>query len=292
MKILITGAAGILGRHLVEQFVEHDLALPTRKECDLGDHGQTQRMVRSVRPQVVIHAAADTNVEACEREPQRAYRTNAIGTQNLVDALADQDALLVYISSTGIYGAAQSEPYNEFDDVRPTTHYHRAKWHGELAVQQGVRRHLIVRTGWLFGAGLDHPRNFVANRLREAAGKEILFGDSTQVGNPTYAGNVAAQAKTLVEGEYGGTFNCVDYPAATRLDYVREILKSYGSAGRVEAAQPGTFQRVAPVSPNESAVNYKLQLLGIDRMEPWHQSLARYVGTLPARLDGVTASHA
>lgn len=282
MKILVTGADGMLGSCLMRRLSGHELVPLLESECDIADPAAVAEAVGRVRPEAVVHTAAMTNVETCETDPLRTFAVNAGGTENLVRAAGPQ-ALFVYISSTGIYGRGKDTPWAEDDDVRPTTVHHRSKQEAEQAVIAGSPRHLVLRVGWLFGAASDHPRNFVVQRCLEAEGKEAIYADDSQRGNPTWTENIAAQLQLLIDRRVTGVFNCTDQPPATRMAWVAAILELAGLPCRVEPAPPGHFKRVAPVSPNEAALNRGLSSLGLERMGRWRDSLAGYMETLGLR---------
>jgi dTDP-4-dehydrorhamnose reductase len=236
-------------------------------------------LVREHSPEIVINCAAHTDVEGAERDPAAAMAANGLLPGLLATACRRQGATLVHVSSTGCYGDWKSGPYGEDDDVRPTTAHHRSKMSGERAVRHGGCEFLILRTGWLFGGRPGQAKNFVWNRLVEARSKPGMLSDPFQHGNPTFVGQVAEQCLVLLGLGIRGTFNCVSGPGTSRLDYVREIVSAAGLPCRVEpSAEP--FRRLAAVSPNETAVNGRLDLLGLNRMSPWSEALGRYVRTL------------
>ncbi len=277
MKVLITGANGILGSAMMRLISGHELFPLLRSECDISRVEQVFKKVKEIEPEVIIHTAAYTDVENCQVDQDKAYLINAIGTENLVNAVIDRGVKFVYISSTGVYGSYKDKPYNEFDEVKPTTIHHKSKIAGEEVVRGGIGKHLVARIGWLFGATKSHQRNFVYNRCIEAKDRGFIYADSFQKGNPTYVENVVRQIIFLIENNYYGTFNCVDNGPVTRHEYVKKIIELAGLRTRVEIAPEGQFKRIAPVSPNEAAVNYKLQLMNIDKMGNWEESLAHYM---------------
>lgn len=282
MRILVTGADGMLGSCLMRRLSGHRLVPLLESECDIADPAAVSEALGRARPEAVIHTAAMTNVEACEADPLRTFAVNAGGTENLVRA-AGPEALFVHISSTGIYGTGRDDPWTEEDEVHPTTVHHRAKYEAEQAVAAGSPRHLVLRVGWLFGAAPGHPRNFVVQRCREAEGREFIYADASQTGNPTWTANIAAQLQLLLDRGVTGLFNCTDQPPATRMAWVAAILELAGRPCRVEPAPSGHFRRAAPVSPNEAAVNRRLAAAGLERMGRWRDSLARYMETLGLR---------
>ena len=283
MRILLAGAGGMVGTALqpalASAWPEADIVPAKREMLTVGDpRGLLDRVVE-LAPSVVVNAAADTDVEGAELDGASAFSSNAELPGLLASACRLLGAPLLHVSSTGCYGVWKSVPYDDYDAVQPTTVHHRSKIAGEIAVRSSGCEHLIVRTGWLFGGEAGHRKNFVFKRVLEAAQSELMRSDPTQTGNPTFVEDLARSMLSAFRAGVRGTCNIVAGGSATRLDYVREIVRLSGLPCRVEASEGG-FKRRAAVSPNEAAVNLRLQLMGLDDMATWQDGLARYVATL------------
>ena len=285
-KILITGPNGALGSSLLEY---SDCKNVLGFDVDITHRSEVRERLLIEKPDVIIHTAAYTDVEKSETNPDKAYKVNTIGTLNLISYCLDKDVLFVYISSTGVYGENKSvNTYNEFDIANPTTIHHKSKYEGENIVKNHLNRYLILRTGWLFGGKRTHNKNFVYNRYLEASGSDVMYSDTSQIGNPTYINNLIKQMYVLIEEDQYGTFNCVDRADnISRYEYVKKIVELFDIKCKIKASKDSDrFKRVAPVSKNESAVNYKLNLLGLNIMEDWDKSLYRYVEWLKGNING------
>lgn len=281
MKVLLTGASGLLGTACRTLFERRGVEVaPLSRDAAWALVNQRHRKGLT-SAQVLIHAAANTNVEQCELEPDACYRDNYLLTEGLADICALSSTLLVYISSTGVYGEGQDEPYREYSEVRPTTHHHRAKWLGEQAVLTAARSNLVIRTGWLFGGDFANPKNFVARRIEEAtraaAADKPILSNAEQRGCPTFTDDVAERLLLLIRDGHRGLFNVVNEGTASRLDYVRAIVTSAGLSVPVEAATAASFQRRAKVSSNETAINWRAAALGLAPLPHWQDSLERYI---------------
>jgi len=277
-KVLITGSHGMLGSNLLS-YLDFDNIIGF--DIDITDTNAVYNQLSIQKPDIIIHTSAFTNVEACETDPDKAYRVNTLGTQNLVNYCIDRDILFIYISSTGIYGTAKDDNYIEFDSVNPTTIHHKSKYEGEKIVQNHLSKFLILRTGWLYGGAKEHTKNFVYKRFLEAQGKDIIYSDDSQIGNPTFVRDFVKQIEVLIEAKAYGIFNCVNSAInISRFDYVKKIIELFDVNCSVEVAPKGMFSRVAPVSSNESAINYKLNLLGLNVMKDWDESLSIYIQEL------------
>lgn len=281
MRLLITGAGGMIGSAVVDALgPSHEVVTAGRERLDVGRPAEIAALVRDAKPDAVVNCAADTDVEGAERDPDPVFRANAFLPGLLGAAARREGAVLVQLSSVGCYGDWKSKPYTEEDPLRPTTAHHRAKASGEQAVRDSGAEHLILRTGWVYGGPPAGAKNFVWKRLLEARGSASMTSDVSQRGTPTFAPEAARQIVDLLGTELRGTFNLVAHGAATRFDYVAEIVRASGLPCTVA---PGpAFKRLAPVSPNETAVNFRLGLLGLDRMSDWRGPLRAYVAELMA----------
>lgn len=278
LKVLITGSNGMLGSNLLK-FLPYEVVGFSSKDLDITDFQKCINILEKENPNIIIHTAAYTNVEDCEINHDKAYKINTIGTQNLVNCCINKEILFIYISSTGIYGTKkEKEPYNEFDEVNPTTIHHKSKYEAEKIVQNHLSTFLILRTGWLFGGDITHSKNFIYKRYLEASKNNEMYSDDTQIGNPTYIKDFVKQIEILVENKQYGIFNCVNKANnISRYEYVKKIVELFDKNCTVEVAHNDMFKRVAPVSKNESAINYKLELINLNIMSNWDESLKKYI---------------
>jgi|SaaInl8_200m_RNA_FD_contig_91_593871_length_4096_multi_3_in_0_out_0_5 dTDP-4-dehydrorhamnose reductase len=280
-KVFITGSNGMLGSNLLK-LLPFDTIGFSSNELDVTNSKQCINILKKEKPDILIHTAAYTDVESCEINQDKAYLVNSMGTQNLVNYCIDKDILFIYISSTGIYGTKkENESYNEFDNVNPTTIHHKSKYEGEKIVQNHLSKFLIIRTGWLFGGDKLHNKNFVYKRYLEAKDNSEINSDNSQIGNPTSIKDLVNQIKVLIDNCQYGIFNCVNEAEnISRYYYVKKIVELFECNCKVEVASETMFKRVAKVSKNESAENYKLKLIGLNIMSKWENSLKIYIQSL------------
>ncbi len=277
-KILVTGSNGMLGSNILKFMAYDDMIGYSHSKLDITDNNTVQNVLKSEKPDIIIHTAAFTNVELCETESEKAYLINTLGTQNLVNYALEHDILFVYISSTGIYGKQQNSAYTEFDSVHPTTIHHKSKYEAEKIIQNHLNKYLIIRTGWLYGGDKTHGKNYVYQRYLNLKDSEVNYSVASQTGNPTYVKNLVKQIEVLITSNQYGLYNCVDHAKnISRYHYVKKIGELFELKCEVKKAPEGMYTRVAPVSHNESAINYKLDLLGLNVMQPWEVALAEYI---------------
>ena len=282
-RVLVTGAAGVVGGYVADVFGGHDLALTDIvgdvDRLDVTDPAAVRAVVSGARPEIVLHLAAATDVDRCEQEPDLAFRTNAIGTQNVALAARDVGAILVYISTAGVFGGEKPTPYIEFDEPGPANVYGRSKLAGERIVQTFLDRFYIARAGWMVGGG-PKDKKFVGKLLQIMEGGETrLRAVDDKYGTPTFARDLATGILGLLETDHFGLYHLVNGGGAcSRYDVavaLRDIL------GRdevtVEPVDSAFFPLPAPRARSEAMVNYKLQLLGLDRQRHWRDALQAYV---------------
>jgi len=285
--ILVTGAGGMMGSHLLDIFSEDELfrtdlvESPGIQPMNIRDSAEVMGTVASLRPRMVIHMAAETDVDRCELDPDHAYRSNLIGTLNMTLACQKHGIDLVYVSTAGVFDGNKAEPYVEFDAPAPINHYARAKFEGEQIVQSLHSRHYIVRAGWVFG-GRERDKKFVGKIasicLEKGAEAEIRAVDDKR-GSPTYARDFLETIKVLSASGYYGLYHGVNTGCATRYDVALKIAQIMGTGARVVPTSSDSFVLPAPRPQSEAARNYKLELLGIHKMQNWQDALQDYLAS-------------
>lgn len=278
-NILITGSSGLLGSAIYKFFKSsgHKVQLFERAAFFSKPQKKINQLLEKF--DCIVHAAANTNVESCEIYPEDCYKDNTLMTERLAYASSLTNSKFIYISSTGIYGAKKSSPYNEYDSVHPTTHHHNSKWLGECAVNRYCNNALILRAGWLFGGGFENKKNFVVKRIEEAlnTNDSCIYSNSDQIGSPTYINDFVTRLYQLVINDESGTFNLVNDKVASRLEYVQKIIEIAELPVQVIPVNGEFFNRNANVSNNESALTLKLDQLGYDKLPEWSYSLEMYI---------------
>jgi dTDP-4-dehydrorhamnose reductase len=274
MRIAVTGSKGQLGLALQKALAGDDLMLIDLPEHDITDLAATIDAVATFRPDVVIHGAAITDVDGCERDPDLAYRVNVLGTRNVAVAARRSGAAMVYISTDYVFDGARSEPYREYDETNPLSVYARTKWLGEEVVRQMAPEHYIVRVAWLYG---DGPRNFVRTVLRLAQERDTIQMVTGEVGSPTYAADVARALRNLVALPAYGTYQLPNAGICSRYEWAQEILRLADATVILVPTQD--YQRAARVPKHVEMVNFFGAEIGIV-MRPWQEALAEYVSEL------------
>ena len=286
VKVLITGAGGQLGQDLLDAFSDHDAVGLTRAQLDVTDEAAVAQAVATARPALVINAAAGTDVDGCESDPDGAHRANALGPWWLARACERAGATLVTFSTDYVFdGVAPTGPggeprgYVEGDPVAPLSVYGRSKAAGEQLVRETLREHHIVRTAWVSGA---RGRNFVRTMLRLAdEGGPIRVVDD-QTGSPTTTRDLAAAVRRLaVTGRYG-TIHLVNEGAATWFDLATAVFARTGRDVDLAPQPASAVARPAP-RPGWSVLDTThARTLGLG-LPHWHDALDRLLDELGAR---------
>jgi dTDP-4-dehydrorhamnose reductase len=194
MKILVTGAAGMLGSALCPTLTQRghtvfatDLAPADEGiEClDVRSYKQIEEIAGRVKPDVVMHLAAETDVDRCELEPDHAFLTNTMGTQNVTLVCQKRSIVMVYISTIGVFYGDKPEPYTEFDNPNPINVYGRSKLEGEKIVHSLLERYYIVRAGWMVGGGPKRDKKFVSKIIERMNETTVLKVVNDKIGSPT-----------------------------------------------------------------------------------------------------------
>ena len=273
MRIVITGAHGQLGRSLRDVLVGHQILLVDLPEYDVEQPGIIGT-IEGYQPEVVIHAGALTDVDACELDPDSAYRVNALGTRNVAVACQRCGAPMVYISTDYVFDGTKGEPYLEFEEPNPINVYGRSKLAGELLVRDLLSRFYIVRTAWLYARG---GNNFVAKILALAGERDELSVVTTEVGSPTYAPDLAEAIVRLIEYPLYGIYHLVNEGSCSRYEFASKILELAGKS-RFPLHPARTYDRPTRVPANATLRNFcAATQLGI-RLRRWEEALRSYFG--------------
>ncbi|MBI1801148.1 MAG: dTDP-4-dehydrorhamnose reductase [Chloroflexi bacterium] len=267
MRILITGANGQLGRALQAALSDHHVIPVAHDTLDVGADYSVDAIV-ALFPELVIHAAAMTNVDACERNPDEAYRVNALGAKHIAQACAELNAPLVYVGTDYIFDGLKGEPYLETDAANPISVYGRTKLEGENFARALVPKHYIVRTSWVYARGRN---NFVTKILALAAERPRLNVVNTEFSSPTYAPDLAQAIAALVRHPQYGTYHLSNEGVTSRFDYARAILDEAGQAN-YPLDPASDYPRSAKPPPYSALRNTRAAALGVT-LRPWRQAL-------------------
>ncbi len=273
MRILITGGHGLLGRALIETLEkQHTLLTPTHAELDVANLHEMRRQIAGAQVNAVIHAAAIPDPDVCHRDPDAAFRVNALGARNAALACREADVPLVHISTDYVFDGARRAPYTEFDATHPVNVYGESKRAAERYIRALWPRHIVVRTGVLYG---PWGRNILKSLLDKARRGEPSSAVTDQTGSPTYIADLARGIEALLADGVYGLYHLVNGGMMTRYDWSRLALQLAGlDPALVTPTVLAAQGRPAPRPPFTAMRNYVLQLEGRDPMPSIEQGLA------------------
>ena len=280
MKILVTGAKGLLGYWLAQlAFAGFELTLWDIEEFDIRNREAMSRSLAQLRPGVVINTAAYNLVEQCEVERELSWAVNATGPEKLAALCAETGVRLVHFSSDYVFDGKKSAPYVESDPPNPLNHYGAGKLYGERAVLSASPKNLVLRTSWLFGFHPTQSKSYVHSVLRQAEKGLPLKATTDQIAAPTYAVDLARWTLQLIQQGAMGLFHTVNDEGVSRYDWTLAIGQAAVRAGQlrhqptVEAVPTSYFKSTMPrpgfsVLDNRKAARH----LG-DTLGSWRQGL-------------------
>ncbi|MEA2931899.1 MAG: dTDP-4-dehydrorhamnose reductase [Actinomycetota bacterium] len=280
MRVLVTGAGGQLGREVVDAFSglsHHQVLACPHDRLDVGDRDACLQAIGGWAPDAVVHAAAWTDVDGCQTDPDRALRVNALGTRNVAEAARLVGAKVCYVSTDYVFDGTGDRPYTEWDDTNPLSVYGRSKRAGEAELGPGDT---IVRTSWVCGR---HGRNFVKTVLGlVSAGKPMKVVDD-QHGCPSFADDLAGMICRLVVARRPGLFHVTNQGATTWYRFAVDIAAAAGlDPALVTPIATADLRpvRPAPRPANSVLDNAALRLSGTALLDDHHVPLERLVKEL------------
>lgn len=273
MKLLVTGAAGMLGRDvmLAAGNAGHDVVGFGHAELDIADEAAVRAKVEAERPDVIVNCAAWTDVDGAEEAEQEATRINGAGAGNVAAAAAAVDASVVYVGSDYVFDGSKGAPYVETDETAPLSAYGRSKLAGEEATRAANKRHFIVRSAWLFGTG---GPNFVETMLRLATDHGEVLVVRDQVGSPTYTWHLAYGIVRLIEGVEFGIHHMAAAGACSWYEFAREIFEQAQVECKVMSATTEMLGRPAPRPAFSALTSQREHAI---ELPPWQEGLAAYL---------------
>ncbi|MCJ7782567.1 MAG: dTDP-4-dehydrorhamnose reductase [Desulfobacterales bacterium] len=279
--LLVIGAKGMLGRDLMgilhSSFSNDEIIGWDIEEMDIQKEDESVAKIVKLRPEIVIHIAAYTDVDGCELDKEKAFAVNAEGTKHVALAASKCRAKMVYLSTDYVFDGEKGEPYLESDSPRPLNVYGHSKLKGEQYVQEWVKDSLIIRTQWLYG---PFGKNFVASILQQAREKSALSIVNDQIGSPTYTADLAKAISGLIQFDARGIFHVTNSDLCTWYTFGKAILELSG-VNRVRVLPISSKVLGRPAArPSYSVLNcQKLKKETGLTMRPWSEALKDYLST-------------
>ena len=288
MKVLVTGSNGQLGSELLVRYAERffdTVYAGDLPDLDITSPESVAALFDEITPDVVINCAAWTAVDAAEENERGAYAVNAEGPAVLAVQCARVGARLVHISTDYVFAGDSTKPYQENDHAEPVTAYGRTKLAGEKYVQEILPdNHLIVRTAWLYGI---NGENFVKTIIRALDQRDVLTVVTDQVGQPTYAGDLADAIVDLIDVPGArGIFHATNSGVASWFEFAKQIVAEIGGdPERILPTDSSSFVRLAPRPPYSVLGHGRWAEVGLAPMRDWRVALHEAIPEITSAID-------
>lgn len=275
MKILITGANGMLAKAVRNEFKEHDLICTDVAELDITNLEGVREFITNAKPEYIINCAAYTAVDKAEEQEELAYKINAIGPKNLAIASKENNAVLVHISTDYVFGGDKpvDQDYSEDDEKNPQAVYGTTKLAGEKFIEENCPDYYIFRTAWLYGEG----NNFVRTMINLANDRDEVSVVNDQHGSPTYAVDLASIIHQAIDKKIPfGAYNATNIGYTTWYDFTKKIYEIKNIDCTVKLVTSEEFVRPAKRPLNSQMSKDKLLKNGII-IPTYEEALKRYL---------------
>ena len=275
MKILITGANGMLAKAVKEELKENELVCTDVEELDITNLDAVRLYTKKVKPDYIINCAAYTAVDKAEEQEELVYKINAIGPKNLAIAAQEDNAVLVHISTDYVFGGEKdvSEDYSEDDEKNPQAVYGKTKLAGEKFIEENCKKFYIFRTAWLYGEGHNFVRTMI-NRSWKPCVRRIV---NDQHGSPTYVVDLASIIHQAMEKQIPfGVYNSTNMGYTTWYDFTKMIYDLEGINCKVTPVTSEEFKSAAKRPKNSQMSISKLLKYGI-KIPTYEDALKRYL---------------
>ena len=275
MKILITGANGMLAKAVKEELKENELVCTDVEELDITNLDAVRLYTKKVKPDYIINCAAYTAVDKAEENEELVYKINAIGPKNLAIAAQEDNAVLVHISTDYVFGGEKdvSEDYSEDDEKNPQAVYGKTKLAGEKFIEENCKKFYIFRTAWLYGEG----HNFVRTMINLSKEHDKVKVVNDQHGSPTYAVDLASIIHQAMEKQIPfGVYNSTNMGYTTWYDFTKMIYDLEGINCKVIPVTSEEFKSAAKRPKNSQMSKSKLLKYGI-KIPTYEDALKRYL---------------
>jgi len=280
MKVLILGALGMLGQDLLPILsAKYEVFGRDIDEADITDPDQVRKEIETVGPDVVINAAAYTDVDGCEAKRELAFSVNAEGAHHIALECARLGSRMIHLSTDYVFDGASQIPYPEGAEPNPLNVYGKSKLQGEIYIRETLDNFLIIRTAWLYGA---HGKNFVDTILRLAAQQDELRVVDDQRGSPTFTKDLAQAISLVLAKGIQGILHVTNSGSCTWFEFARKILeikKPLNDQLRLVPISSKELGRPASRPANSVLDCSRFEKFTGSKMRPWEKALEDYLSS-------------
>lgn len=278
MKVLITGANGLVGRAAAKNCEFHGdrVKACTHRELDISDFARVEEIFRLEKPEIVLNCAAYTDVDRSESDAKSCYAANSAGVENLARAARRIDSAFVTISTDYVFDGAKDGFYNQRDTPNPLGVYGKAKLDGEIKAKNVYARSIVVRTGWIFG---NFGTNFLSVMRRRLEEGKTIQAISDSFGTPTFAVDLARRLRELALLDIPAVYHVTNGgEKASYAEFARKIcsIKNFDDS-LVESVSADSLVRAAPRPQNSALCCLISEKFGLPPLQSWEQALAEFL---------------
>lgn len=276
MKVLVTGVKGQLGYDVMAELAKRNIEAigVDIDEMDITDKISVEKVIGEAAPDVVVHCAAYTAVDAAEDNEALCRRVNAGGTRNIAEVCKKLDCKMVYISTDYVFDGQGTRSWEPDDERHPLNVYGQTKYEGELAVQENLSKYFIVRIAWVFG---KNGKNFVKTMLKLAETHDKLTVVNDQFGSPTYTYDLARLLVDMIQTDKYGIYHATNEGICTWYEFACEIFRQAGVKIEVTPVPASEYPAKAKRPENSRLDKSKLTENGFERLPSWQDALGRYL---------------
>lgn len=272
MKVLITGANGFLGQYFVKAFEEEEVIPLSHKDINI-ENKETIEKILNLEPDLVIHPAAIRSPDICEKDPEKAWKINALGSKHIAIACSILNIPLIYISTDYVFSGEKYSPYTEFDSPNPINVYGKTKLAGEIFTKEFCKKHFIIRTSYVFGEYGNNALTQIYNGLKE--GKELHL-TNYHYASCTYAEDLVKKVKELSRTRLYGTYHIVNKGVTTRYEFACKVAEILGfPKEKIIKITPENYRAPAKRPLYSVLENYILKLYDMDDLPSYEESLKK-----------------
>lgn len=278
MKILITGAGGMVARAAIEhcKAIGDDVLSLTRQDLDIGDRGKVFEVFEKESPDVVLNCAAFTDVDGSETNVDRCFAANAEGVENLALASKKAGCAFVSISTDYVFDGTKGDFYTQRDTPNPQGIYAKSKLEGEILARNAYARSIIVRSGWIFGMG---GTNFLSVMHRLLAEGKPIKAIADSYGTPTFAKDLARRLRELAALDLPAIYHVANSGEGTTFEgFAREVCRLKGfDTNLIESVSMNALKRPAPRPVDSRLKCLFSEKFGLLPLQNWEKSLAEFL---------------
>jgi dTDP-4-dehydrorhamnose reductase len=278
LRVLVTGAGGLVGRAVSEHCTSRgdEVFAYDHRALDIASAGQVSRQVARIKPDALINCAAWTDVDGCERHPERSQAANAQGPENLAQACRQDNVVFVTISTDYVFDGEKEGFYTQLDNANPKSVYGMSKLAGERLAQLAYARTIVVRSGFIFGAG---GRNFLSTVAERLHRQEPMGAIADAWGTPTYSVHLAARLRDLAQLDLPGIYHVVNSgEGATYDEFARAVARELGEdQSLVRSVMSSALDRPAPRPRNSRLKCLISEARGLSPLPPWRDAVREFL---------------